>query len=395
MRARPRASRRLRARAAARRRAARSDARAAVASPRFQRLLLAADLLCTTSRFAAPLRASGSDGVAAKAPAERAATFATAMLARRHRKFVRIAAHLLHASNEERHAARIAAKRLRYVAEFFAPLFAGKRSRTYLETLAAMQDALGRINDAVTAVSLAGELAGPADARPARCAAGCGAGGGGRAGARPAWRRFDASRARSGRRVEPRRHGRAASCRPTGARRGSRAATCRPSGRTCCRVPPCPSGASASTRPTATSGTSTGSTADGRAGGRAAGRAVPRARRQLGVALRKGAAGWRSPRAAGAAWCPIFAAAAGSRTGGRAPITPATTRKSHAMLAAVRARVAPETVVYAVGISVGGSVLLNWLGRAGRDAAGVDRRGRGRVHAARSHRRRASRSARD
>ncbi len=153
----------LRARAAARRRAARRDARAAVASPRFQRLLLTADLLCTTSRLMPPLRAPGSDGVAAKAPAEPAATFAAAMLARRHRKFVRLAAHLLHASNEERHAARIAAKRLRYVAEFFAPLFAGKRSRNYLETLATVQDALGRINDAVTAVSLAGELAGPAD----------------------------------------------------------------------------------------------------------------------------------------------------------------------------------------------------------------------------------------
>jgi predicted alpha/beta-fold hydrolase len=39
-----------------------------------------------------------------------------------------------------------------------------------------------------------------------------------------------------------------------------------------------------------------------------------------------------------------------------------------AMLAAIRARVAPETIVYAVGVSVGGSVLLNWLGRAGPDA---------------------------
>jgi inorganic triphosphatase YgiF len=152
---------RLRARAAARRRAARSDARAAVASPRFNRLLLAADLLCTTSRLAAPLRASGIAGSAAKAPDERAAAFATAMLARRHRKFVRIATHLLHASNEERHAARIAAKRLRYVAEFFAPLFARKRSRAYLERLATLQDALGRVNDAVTAVALAGELSGP------------------------------------------------------------------------------------------------------------------------------------------------------------------------------------------------------------------------------------------
>ncbi len=45
--------------------------------------------------------------------------------------------------------------------------------------------------------------------------------------------------------------------------------------------------------------------------------------------------------------------------------------EAHAMLAAIRARVAPETVVYAVGVSVGGSVLLNWLGRMGRDAARV------------------------
>ncbi len=40
-----------------------------------------------------------------------------------------------------------------------------------------------------------------------------------------------------------------------------------------------------------------------------------------------------------------------------------------AMLAAIRARVAPATSVYAAGVSLGGSALLNWLGRAGRDAA--------------------------
>ncbi len=39
------------------------------------------------------------------------------------------------------------------------------------------------------------------------------------------------------------------------------------------------------------------------------------------------------------------------------------------MLAAVRARVAPGTIVYAAGISLGGSALLNWLGRAGQTAA--------------------------
>jgi predicted alpha/beta-fold hydrolase len=42
-----------------------------------------------------------------------------------------------------------------------------------------------------------------------------------------------------------------------------------------------------------------------------------------------------------------------------------------AMLAAIRVRVSAETVVHAVGVSVGGSVLVNWLGRAGRDATRV------------------------
>ncbi|MBS0319943.1 MAG: alpha/beta fold hydrolase [Proteobacteria bacterium] len=40
-----------------------------------------------------------------------------------------------------------------------------------------------------------------------------------------------------------------------------------------------------------------------------------------------------------------------------------------AMLAAVRARVGPETPMYAVGVSLGGSALVNWVGRQGIDAA--------------------------
>ena len=39
------------------------------------------------------------------------------------------------------------------------------------------------------------------------------------------------------------------------------------------------------------------------------------------------------------------------------------------MLDAVRARIDPATPAYAVGVSLGGSALLNWLGRAGSDAA--------------------------
>ncbi len=39
-----------------------------------------------------------------------------------------------------------------------------------------------------------------------------------------------------------------------------------------------------------------------------------------------------------------------------------------AMLAAVRERVGPAAAIHAAGVSLGGSALLNWLGRAGADA---------------------------
>ena len=42
-----------------------------------------------------------------------------------------------------------------------------------------------------------------------------------------------------------------------------------------------------------------------------------------------------------------------------------------AMLACIRARVPPDTVIHAACVSLGGSVLLNWLGRAGSAAARV------------------------
>lgn len=42
-----------------------------------------------------------------------------------------------------------------------------------------------------------------------------------------------------------------------------------------------------------------------------------------------------------------------------------------AILAAVRARIDPRTPVYAYGLSLGGSALLNWVGRAGSQAAGT------------------------
>ncbi|MCS6853753.1 MAG: CHAD domain-containing protein [Elioraea sp.] len=58
------------------------------------------------------------------------------------------------------HALRIDAKRLRYAGELFAPLHGEKKSRRFLKALAALQDALGRLNDGAVAGALLEKVAG-------------------------------------------------------------------------------------------------------------------------------------------------------------------------------------------------------------------------------------------
>jgi inorganic triphosphatase YgiF len=136
---------------------ARAAARAAVASPRFTRLLMGAGALAVTPRLGA---ASGSN--AARTLARPAPQFAAPWLARRHRKLVRLGHGLANASPEERHAVRLAAKRLRYATEFFAAAFADGHTRAYRKALARLQDALGAQVDAQVAVRLAYAVEGPA-----------------------------------------------------------------------------------------------------------------------------------------------------------------------------------------------------------------------------------------
>jgi len=59
------------------------------------------------------------------------------------------------------HALRLQAKRARYAAEMFAPLYPGKAPRRFIERLAKVQDGLGVLNDRTTAEKLLGELGGP------------------------------------------------------------------------------------------------------------------------------------------------------------------------------------------------------------------------------------------
>lgn len=149
---------RLRARAMRQRRKHQVVARTAVASMRFQRLVLALGGI-----FAGLARAT-------LAGAPPVATFAAELLARRDRRLRKRAKGLKHATPEERHAVRIAAKKLRYAAEFFAPLFPAKRTKGYIAALSKLQRVLGAINDLATAERLLAHLVATPGARPPEAA---------------------------------------------------------------------------------------------------------------------------------------------------------------------------------------------------------------------------------
>jgi triphosphatase len=65
---------------------------------------------------------------------------------------------IVEAEDKRIHYLRLRAKRLRYGAEFFADLFPGKGTKTYLRGLAALQDHLGAFNDGVVGASLVAPL---------------------------------------------------------------------------------------------------------------------------------------------------------------------------------------------------------------------------------------------
>jgi triphosphatase len=77
-----------------------------------------------------------------------------AALNRLHRRAARDARVFEALSEEQRHRLRKRLKRLRYVADALAPLFPRKRVAAYLAALRAAQEALGRGNDAATALAL-------------------------------------------------------------------------------------------------------------------------------------------------------------------------------------------------------------------------------------------------
>ena len=80
-----------------------------------------------------------------------ARALAAAVLDRRLKKAKKRAKHLSKLDIAERHRLRIALKKLRYTAEFFAPQFEAKSVSAFLGTLGRLQDLFGALNDAATA----------------------------------------------------------------------------------------------------------------------------------------------------------------------------------------------------------------------------------------------------
>lgn len=124
---------------------ANSAARAAVRSRRYSRLLLALGELLVTDDWPA-----AEDATSAASQPPGAAAYSAAMLARRHRKALKLGRNIEMATLGELHELRIALKKLRYAGEFFAALYPGARARSFRERLVHLQDCLGRINDAST-----------------------------------------------------------------------------------------------------------------------------------------------------------------------------------------------------------------------------------------------------
>lgn len=176
---------RLGAAARRRRKAAYADLTGLLDAPAFQATLLDLVELATVRPWR---READQDR-------PRLVAFARQALDRKLRRIVEAGEDLSPLPVAELHAVRIHCKRLRYAAEFFAPLMPGRQTRRFLRRLAAVQERLGQLNDGAVAGDLLAELGGRGFAAgivhgylAARSA-------GSRAKAEKSWRRF--------RRVDP------------------------------------------------------------------------------------------------------------------------------------------------------------------------------------------------
>jgi triphosphatase len=134
---------------------ARRLVRDALRSPRYTLLVLALGELALEARARPALSAPLS-------------SWAASVLSMRYRSLRKTARGLAAQTAAERHRVRIAAKKLRYAAEFLYTLYPKRKSEKFLRRFTALQDVLGALNDLATTRALVGSLAGQgrgADAR--------------------------------------------------------------------------------------------------------------------------------------------------------------------------------------------------------------------------------------
>ena len=142
----------VRVRAGQLRRAHDREAADVIASANYQKLLIRLGLALTDTSLDPKDEGAAWLG-------EPARRYAEGVLAQRYRKLRKLGVHLATATPQERHATRIAGKKLRYAAEFFSPLFSRKKARRFTDALADLQNVLGALNDAAITGRLLDELA--------------------------------------------------------------------------------------------------------------------------------------------------------------------------------------------------------------------------------------------
>lgn len=141
---------------AAARAEAHAKACAAVSSKRFRDLVLETTAWVETGAWRETARGHKS-----------ARDFAAKALDRRWKTLLNLGHDVRGLDDAGRHRVRIAAKKLRYAAEAFAPLFTAEPGRRFLKKMKALQDTLGALNDAAVAQTLVARLA-PTDSPAAR-----------------------------------------------------------------------------------------------------------------------------------------------------------------------------------------------------------------------------------
>ncbi len=146
---------RLLSAAGRRRRTCHDELRSFLTSADFRRIGI--ELACLASEHDEPAMV----GVGEPAePTVALEDFAARVLRKRRKKLIAVDDDLAALEPPALHGVRLHAKRLRYAAEIFAPLYPGKATHRFIRGLSRLQDRLGTFNDAAVAAGLVAELTG-------------------------------------------------------------------------------------------------------------------------------------------------------------------------------------------------------------------------------------------